>query len=129
MRAHQRARTGARRAQPMVAAEPLLEPRLREAARVRRDFQMLELIYDLEHSDCADPTQPAVVNVLDRLFASLHSAHSVWQRRAWFARLVRERLERSSRPVRVLDIACGGGRHPPGVIGGPPPSTLLGPKP
>ena len=75
------------------------------------DFQMLEWIYDLEHADCWDLTQPAVVNVLDRLFAGLHSAHSVWARRAWFARLVRERVERSSRPVRILDIACGGSRY------------------
>ena len=75
------------------------------------DFRMLEWIYDLEHADCADPTQPAVVNVLDRLFAGLHSARSVWQRRAWFARLVSDRVERSSRPVRVLDIACGGSRY------------------
>jgi len=80
------------------------------------DFRMLEWIYDLEHSDCADPTQPAVVNVLDRLFAGLHSAHSVWSRRAWFARLVRERVARSSRPVRVLDIACGGSRYLRDVI-------------
>jgi SAM-dependent methyltransferase len=59
-----------------------------------------------------------VVNVLDRLFASLHSAHSVWRRRAWFARLVSDRLERSSRPVRVLDIACGGSRYLRDVIDG-----------
>jgi SAM-dependent methyltransferase len=75
------------------------------------DFRMLELIYDLEHSECADPTQPAVVNVLDRLFAGLHSAQSVWGRRAWFAQLVSERVEGASRPVRVLDIACGGSRY------------------
>src|SRR4051812_40673359 len=80
------------------------------------DFRMLEWIYGLEHSACADPTQPAVVNVLDRLFAGLHSAHSVWRRRARFARLVGERLERSSRPVRVLDIACGGSRYLRDVI-------------
>jgi hypothetical protein len=80
------------------------------------DFRMLELIYDLEHAEGDDPTQPAVVNVLDRLFADLHSAHSVWRRRAWFARLVRERLERSTRPVRILDIACGGSRYLRDVI-------------
>ena len=57
-----------------------------------------------------------MVNVLDRLFAGLHSAHSVWRRRAWFARLVRDRLERSSRPLRVLDIACGGSRYLRDVI-------------
>jgi extracellular factor (EF) 3-hydroxypalmitic acid methyl ester biosynthesis protein len=75
------------------------------------DFRMLEWIYDLEDSDCADPLQPAVVNVLDRLFADLHSAHAVWRRRAWFARLVRDRRRRSSRPLRILDIACGGSRY------------------
>ena len=82
------------------------------------DFRMLEWIYDLERSDCADPAQPAVVNVLDRLFAGLHSAQSVWRRRAWFARLVRDRLERSPRPLRVLDIACGGSRYLRDVIDG-----------
>ena len=82
------------------------------------DFRMLEWIYDLERSECSDPTQPAVVNVLDRLFAGLHSAHSVWRRRTWFARLVSERVERSSRPVRVLDIACGGSRYLRDVIDG-----------
>ena len=82
------------------------------------DFRMLELLYDLEQSACADPTQPAVVNVLDRLFAGLHSAQSVWRRRAWFARLVSERVERSARPVRVLDIACGGSRYLRDVIDG-----------
>jgi len=82
------------------------------------DFRMLEWIYDLERAECADPTQPAVVNVLDRLFADLHSARSVWRRRAWFARLVRDRVERSSRPVRVLDIACGGSRYLRDVIDG-----------
>ena len=82
------------------------------------DFRMLESLYDLEQSACADPTQPAVVNVLDRLFAGLHSARSVWRRRAWFARLVSERVERASRPVRVLDIACGGSRYLRDVIDG-----------
>ena len=82
------------------------------------DFRMLEWIYDLERAECADPTQPAVVNVLDRLFADLHSASSVWRRRAWFARRVRDRVERSSRPVRVLDIACGGSRYLRDVIDG-----------
>ena len=82
------------------------------------DFRMLEWIYDLEHAHCADPTQPAVVNVLDRLFAGLHSARSVWRRRAWFARLVSDRVARSSQPVRVLDIACGGSRYLRDVIDG-----------
>jgi SAM-dependent methyltransferase len=80
------------------------------------DFRMLEWIYDLEHCDCADPTQPAVVNVLDRLFAVLDSARSVWRRRRWFARRVSDLAERSSRPVRVLDVACGGSRYLRDVI-------------
>ncbi len=82
------------------------------------DFRMLEWIYDLEESACSDPTQPAVVNVLDRLFAELHSAHSVWRRRAWFAKLVGDRVAQSSRPVRVLDIACGGSRYLRDVLDG-----------
>ncbi len=76
------------------------------------DFRMLEWMYDLEHDPCADPTKPALVNVLDGLYASVHSVRAVWDRRGWFGRLVREhRQGRGGAPLRVLDLACGGSRY------------------
>lgn len=35
------------------------------------DFRMVEWMYDLEREDCADQTQPAVINLLDGLFRSV----------------------------------------------------------
>jgi extracellular factor (EF) 3-hydroxypalmitic acid methyl ester biosynthesis protein len=82
------------------------------------DFRVLEWMYDLEHDPCADPTQPAVVNVLDGLYASVHSVQAVWHRRRWFADLVRR--ERScAGALRVLDVACGGSRYLRDVMTGP----------
>ena len=73
---------------------------------------MLEWMYDLEHDPCADPTKPVLVNVLDGLYASVHSVRAVWDRRGWFARLVQEhRHDRKGAPLRVLDLACGGSRY------------------
>jgi SAM-dependent methyltransferase len=83
------------------------------------DYLMLEWMYDLERDRCADATQPAVVNLLDGLYSSVHSVRAVWFRRAWFARLLRERVARAGgRPVRVLDIACGGSRYVRDVLAG-----------
>jgi hypothetical protein len=74
------------------------------------DFRMVEWMYDLEHDPCADPTQPAVVNVLDGLYAGVHSVQAVWHRRRWFADLVRRERARTD-ALRVLDVACGGSRY------------------
>src|SRR3954447_14222889 len=41
------------------------------------DFRMLEWMYDLEGNACADPTQPAIVNVLDGLYAEVESVQAV----------------------------------------------------
>jgi extracellular factor (EF) 3-hydroxypalmitic acid methyl ester biosynthesis protein len=82
------------------------------------DFRMLEWMYDLEQDGCADPTQPAVVNVLDGLYASVHSVQAVWHRRRWFAGLVR-REQRARDAVRVLDVACGGSRYLRDLMTGP----------
>lgn len=76
------------------------------------DFRMLEWMYDLEHDTCADATQPALVNVLDGLYATVHSVQAVWHRRRWFARLITDQLAHSDEgPCRVLDVACGGSRY------------------
>jgi SAM-dependent methyltransferase len=81
------------------------------------DFLVLEWMYDLEANGCADPTQPAIVNLLDSLFRSVHSVQAVWDRRAWFAGVIGEMLYRERRrPIRVLDVACGGSRYLRDVI-------------
>jgi 2-polyprenyl-3-methyl-5-hydroxy-6-metoxy-1,4-benzoquinol methylase len=82
------------------------------------DFRMLEWMYDLEHDRCADVTQPAVVNVLDALYAGVHSVQAVWHRRRWFADLVRRERQRRAGHVRVLDVACGGSRYLRDVMAG-----------
>jgi len=80
------------------------------------DYRMLEWMYDLERDKCADPCQPAAVNLLDGLYKSVHSVQAVWHRRAWFARLIAKRIRASGAPVRVLDVACGGSRYTHDVI-------------
>lgn len=74
------------------------------------DFRMLEWMYDLENDPCADPTQPAIVNCLDALFATVHSVRSIWERRTWFARLLSAEFASRGR-LRVLDVASGGARY------------------
>jgi hypothetical protein len=82
------------------------------------DFRMLEWMYDLERDACADPTKPAVVNILDYLYSTVDSVRAVWHRRRWYARLINSlRANRDSRtPVRILDLACGGSRYLRDVI-------------
>jgi SAM-dependent methyltransferase len=83
------------------------------------DFRTLEWIYDLERDSCADPTKPAVVNLLDYLYRTMHGVRAVWHRRRWYAQLVAELLDTSParQPVRILDLACGGSRYVRDVIG------------
>ena len=81
------------------------------------DFRMLEWMYDLEHDDCTDVTQPAVVNILDGLYRSVHSVQAVWHRRRWFADLIAAPLAMGAAPIRVLDVACGGSRYLRDAIG------------
>lgn len=75
------------------------------------DYRMLEWMYDLERDPCADSTQPAVVNALDHLYKTVHSVQAVWHRRMWFRELLREEALAARRPLRVLDVACGGSRY------------------
>ncbi|HEX4010464.1 MAG TPA: class I SAM-dependent methyltransferase [Solirubrobacteraceae bacterium] len=82
------------------------------------DFRTLEALYDLELSECADPTQPAVVNALDGLGRSVAGVRALWERRRWVAGLIDEAVaQRAGDPVRVLDVACGGSRPLRDVIG------------
>jgi SAM-dependent methyltransferase len=75
------------------------------------DFRIIEWIYDLEGDPCADPTQPGIVNCLDHVFARFPCVQSVWERRHWLARLLREEYYRRGGRLRILDVACGGGRY------------------
>jgi SAM-dependent methyltransferase len=75
------------------------------------DFRMVEWMYDLEGNDCADPTQPGIVNCLDHLFSTVHSVQSLWERRRWLLHLLRGEYQRRGGRLRVLDIACGGARY------------------
>jgi SAM-dependent methyltransferase len=116
VRGHDRARCAA-------AARELLHPWLLRSDYWSRsylqphgcagDFRTLERMYDIERDACADPTKPAVINLLDYLYRTMHSVHAVWHRRRWYAELVRELLATSPvhRPVRILDLACGGSRY------------------
>jgi SAM-dependent methyltransferase len=82
------------------------------------DFRTLEWIYDLERDACADPTKPAVVNLLDYLYRTVHSVRAVWHRRRWYAQLVAELLDAipPRQPARILDLAPGGSRYLRDVI-------------
>ena len=77
------------------------------------DFRMLEWMYDLECDGCADPTQPAVVNLLDYLYSTVHSVRAVWHRRRWYAKRIHDVCANAltDEPVRILDLACGGSRY------------------
>ena len=75
------------------------------------DFRMVEWMYDLESDNCADPTQPAVLNLIDGLGRSVHSVQAVWHRRRWFASVILGAVASGVGQVRVLDIACGGSRY------------------
>lgn len=82
----------------------------------RGDFRTLEWMYDLEAAAWADPTEPVVVNLLDALCRSVHSVQALWDRRRWFAGLIEGWVPARERPLRLLDVACGGGRHLRDVI-------------
>ena len=77
------------------------------------DFRMLEWMYDLESDPCADPTKPAIVNLLDYLYSTVHSVRAVWHRRRWYAERIHElrATTLTNQPVRILDLACGGSRY------------------
>jgi extracellular factor (EF) 3-hydroxypalmitic acid methyl ester biosynthesis protein len=75
------------------------------------DYRILEWMYDLERDGCADPCQPAAVNLLDGLYRSVHSVRAVWHRRAWFSKLIEDHIDGDRASVRVLDVACGGSRY------------------
>ena len=122
LRASERELSGPELTQARLAVREVLNPWLLRSRFWNRsatkphgyagDFRMLEWMYDLEHDPCTDATQPALVNVLDGLYATVHSVQAVWHRRRWFAQLLTDQAARRDEgPCRVLDVACGGSRY------------------
>ena len=117
------------RARCAAAARQLLHPWLLRSDHWSRsylkpygyagDFRTLERIYELERDPCSDPTKPVAVNLADYLYRTVDSVHALWHRRRWYAELVSELLATrdTRRPVRILDLACGGSRHMRDVLG------------
>ena len=75
------------------------------------DYRMLEMMYDLEYANCLDPTRSAIENCLDLVFATVDSVQGVWDRRRVFRDVVLAEAWEHDRPVRVLDLGCGGARY------------------
>jgi extracellular factor (EF) 3-hydroxypalmitic acid methyl ester biosynthesis protein len=75
------------------------------------DFRMIEWLYDLEHAQFDDPTQPAIVNCMDYLMSTVHSTRMLWERRRTFARTLSREHARHAGRLRVLDVAAGGARY------------------
>lgn len=75
------------------------------------DFTMIEWMYELEGDPCVDPTQPAIVNLLDHLYWTVDSVQAVCERRRFFAELLRREHDRRDGSLRVLDLATGGARY------------------
>jgi extracellular factor (EF) 3-hydroxypalmitic acid methyl ester biosynthesis protein len=75
------------------------------------DFMVIEWMYDLETDDCSVPFQPAIVNCLDNLGKHVDSITSLWERRRWYADLLRREHARCQGRLRVLDVAGGGARY------------------
>ena len=75
------------------------------------DYQMLELMYDLEGNAFDARTQPGVLNALDALLATLHCVQGLWHRRAFYRSLLASEHARRGGRLRVLDVACGGARY------------------
>jgi hypothetical protein len=71
------------------------------------DWQLWQGIYELESDPCADPMQPAVVNCLDHLFASLHAVRARWQERRLLVSAVMRAYARTDGTPRILAIGPG----------------------
>jgi SAM-dependent methyltransferase len=75
------------------------------------EFQLLEWIYGLEDGSASGLAESAVANVLDDVFSRLANVSGVWYRRAWCRDLIASTICRLERPIRILDVGCGGSRY------------------
>jgi SAM-dependent methyltransferase len=75
------------------------------------DFQLLEWIDDLEDGMVSNLAESAVTNVLDDVFSKLAIVSGAWYRRAWCSDLIESTIGRLERPIRIMDVGCGGSRY------------------
>ena len=75
------------------------------------DFELLEWIYDLEDGLASGLAESAVTNVLDDVFLRLATVSGVWYRGAWCCDLIASTISRLERPIRIMDVGCGGSRY------------------
>ena len=113
----------ASRSNPMVRqhVRALLVPWLRKSRYWDRalfksrgpgiDFQLLEWIYELENGIASGMAESAVTNVLDIIFSKLTFVSDAWYRRSWCRDLITSTVARLERPIRILDVGCGGSRY------------------
>ncbi len=113
----------ASRSNPMVRqrVRALLVPWLRKSRFWSRalfkargpgsDFHLLEWIYELEDGSTSSLAESAVANVLDDVFSRLASVSGVWYRRTWCRDLITSTIFRLERPIRIMDVGCGGSRY------------------
>jgi len=75
------------------------------------DFRLLEYIYELEDGSASGLAESAVANVLDDVFSRLASVNGVRYRRTWCRDLITSTIHRLERPIRIMDVGCGGSRY------------------
>ena len=75
------------------------------------DFRLLEWIYDLEDGSTSGLGESAVANVLDDVFSKLAGVSGIWYRRDWCRDLIASTIGRLERPIRIMDVGCGGSRY------------------
>jgi 2-polyprenyl-3-methyl-5-hydroxy-6-metoxy-1,4-benzoquinol methylase len=75
------------------------------------DFQLLEWIYELEDGIASGMEESAATNVLDIVFSKLSFVTGVWYRRSWCRDLIASTFARLERPIRIMDVGCGGSRY------------------
>jgi SAM-dependent methyltransferase len=75
------------------------------------DFRLLEWIYELEDGVPSGLAESAVANVLDDVFLRLARVGGAWYRRTWCRDLITSTILRLERPIRIMDVGCGGSRY------------------
>lgn len=75
------------------------------------DFQLLESIYDVEDGLAPELAGHTVTKVLDDVFLRLATVNSARYRREWCRQLIASTIFRLERPIRILDVGCGGSRY------------------
>ena len=101
---------------PWLRASRFWDRALFNARGPGRDFQLLEWIYELEEELVSGLEENGVANVLDDVFSRLASVSGVWYRRSWCRDLIASTIGRLERPIRIMDVGCGGSRYTRDVL-------------